>query len=413
MVTQLFEVGQGLTEIADDIAAIASIGAVPRILQNVCRLTGMGYAVVARVTPDRWVACAVADHIEFGLPVGGELKVETTLCSEVRDHHQSVVISHVAEDAAYSNHPTPAIYGLQSYIAVPIFRHGEFFGTLCAIDPAPAPLAERNAQETFELFAELIGAQLEDRQRLALSEAALTDERAGSELREQFIAVLGHDLRNPLAAIEGGVRLLRKDPTGPRSDWILGQMETSTTRMAELISNVMDFARSRLGGGFNLDLTLDSEVAPALMDVVSELRTAHPDRAIEADINVPTAIPADRQRLAQLLSNLVANALTHGAKDSPVAVKAETTGSVFELSVANQGPPIPTGTLARLFQPFVRASTMPTQQGLGLGLYIASEIARAHKASLAATSSPAETRFTLRMPLPGLSPTAPDASLSP
>lgn len=388
-----------MTEIADDIAAVASIKVVPRILQNVCRLTGMGYAVVARVTQDRWVACAVADDIDFGLPVGGELRVETTLCSEVRDHHRSVTIGHVAEDAEYSNHPTPAMYGLQSYIAVPIFCQGEFFGTLCAIDPAPAPLAERNAQETFELFAELIGAQLETGRQLASSEAALTDERASSELREQFIAVLGHDLRNPLAAVEGGVRLLRKDPTGPRSGWILGQMETSTTRMARLISDVMDFARARLGGGFSVDRSLDSNIAPALFDVVSELRTAHPDRLIEADIAVPAAIPADRQRLAQLLSNLVANALTHGVKDGAVTVKAGISEAVFELSVANQGPPIPSETLARLFQPFERASATPTQQGLGLGLYIASEIARAHNATLSATSNLEETRFTLRMPV--------------
>lgn len=388
-----------MTEIADDIAAIASIGLVPRILQNICRLTGMGYAVVARVTTDRWVACAVADDINFGLPVGGELKVETTLCSEIRDHYQPVVIDHVATDPIYSNHPTPAMYGLQSYIAVPIFCRGEFFGTLCAIDPSPAPLTDRDAQETFEIFAELIGEKLADQQQLASSQAALSDERSGSELREQFIAVLGHDLRNPLAAIEGGVRLLRKDPTGPKSDWILGQMETSTARMAGLISDVMDFARARLGGGFNVDLSLETEVGPALLNVVSELRTAYPESVIETDVDMPAPLPADPARLAQLLSNLVANALTHGDKNAPVLVEAKTTNGVFELSVANQGPPIPTKTLARLFQPFERASAKPTQQGLGLGLYIASEIARAHNGNLTASSDATETRFSFRMPL--------------
>lgn len=359
----------------------------------------MGYAVVARVTPDRWVACAVADHIDFGLPIGGELKVETTLCSEVRDHRQSVVIDHVADDTVYANHPTPALYGLQSYISVPIFCGGEFFGTLCAIDPRPAPLRERYAQETFELFAELIGAQLEDRQRLALSEAALTDERASSQLREQFIAVLGHDLRNPLAAIEGGARLLRRDPAGPKSGWILDQMQASTARMAGLISDVMDFARARLGGGFNVDLSLDGGVAPALADVVSELRTAHSERVIKSDINITRPIPADRERLAQLLSNLVANALTHGTQDGPVTIRVKIVETAFELSVANQGQPISTKTLARLFQPFERAAGQPAQQGLGLGLYIASEIARAHNGILTATSDAAETRFTFVMPL--------------
>ena len=106
-----------------------------------------------------------------------------------------------------------------------------------------------------------------------------------------------------------------------------------------------------------------------------------------------------RARIAQLLSNLLANALTHGAPDAPVRVDAHTDAARLELSVANRGDPIPPATQQRLFQPFSRASLRPGQQGLGLGLYIASEIARAHGGTLEVSSTAEETRFTFRMPL--------------
>ncbi len=103
-------------------------------------------------------------------------------------------------------------------------------------------------------------------------------------------------------------------------------------------------------------------------------------------------------RIGQLLSNLVGNALTHGATDKPVQVGASTVGDRFELWVANKGDPIPPSTIERLFQPFFRVAARPGQQGLGLGLYIASEIAQAHEGTLEASSTPEETRFTFRMP---------------
>src|SRR5271170_310634 len=105
-----------------DIAAIGQIEAVATILDVVCRTTGMGFAAVARVTDDRWIACAVRDDISFGLKPGGELKVETTICDEIRASGREVIIDHVAEDPAFRDHDTPAMYGFQSYISIPIIR---------------------------------------------------------------------------------------------------------------------------------------------------------------------------------------------------------------------------------------------------------------------------------------------------
>src|SRR5580704_12027886 len=175
----------------NDVAAVAALGVVPRILEVVCRTTGMGFAAVARVTEDRWIACAVRDEIAFGLVPGGELEVRSTICDEVRASGEAVVIDHVAQDPAFREHHTPRQYGFQSYISTPIRHRGEFFGTLCAIDPRPAVLRSNQTLSMFELFAELIGSQLDAQASVARSEAALLSERETSELRDQFIAVMG------------------------------------------------------------------------------------------------------------------------------------------------------------------------------------------------------------------------------
>jgi signal transduction histidine kinase len=386
--------------IAQDVAAVGRMDVVPKILEVVCRTTGMGFAAVARVTENRWVACAVRDEIAFGLEPGGELVVETTICDEIRVSGQGVVIDCVADSPLFHDHHTPRQYGLQSYISVPIMAGGEFFGTLCAIDPNPAAaLKAPEITAMFELFADLIGSHLDAQARLDRSEADLLDARQTAELREQFIAVLGHDLRNPLAAIAGGARLLRKTALDDKAQFLVGQVQGSIDRMAGLIDNVLDFARGRLGGGFAIERREDPELDGVLELVVDELRTGQPDRVIEADIALTATVAGDSRRIAQLFSNLLANALTHGDPASPVLARARTSGGRFELSVANSGTPIPPDTLARLFQPFTRASVRPHQQGLGLGLYIASEIARAHDGVLEVTSDAEATRFTFTMPL--------------
>jgi signal transduction histidine kinase len=381
------------------LGAIAAIDAVPIILEVVCRTTGMGFAAIARVTEDRWIACAVRDEIAFGLKPGGELKVETTICDEIRDHGEPVIIDNVAQDQAYCGHPTPAMYGFQSYISMPIRRsNGDFFGTLCAIDPRPARLANPETIGMFRLFADLIAFHLDTSEKLATSESALLDARQTAELREQFIAVLGHDLRNPLASIEGGTRLLESAALDEKGQAILKLMHGSVRRMAGLIDNVLDLARGQLGGGIAVKREA-ADLAPALIQVIAELRSAQPERAIDVEIALDRPVACDRARIAQLFSNLLANALSHGAQGRPVAVRAALEGDALTLAVANQGDPIPADTRERLFQPFFRAPGRPDREGLGLGLYIASEIARAHGGRIEVSSTPEETRFTFTMPL--------------
>jgi signal transduction histidine kinase len=379
-----------------DMEAIGRIPAVPTILDVICSTTGMGVAAVARVTEDRWVACSVRDDIAFGLQPGGELRIETTICNEIRQHREPVIINHVAEDEVYCGHQTPALYGFQSYISMPIcLPDGSFFGTLCALDPKPHILKTPEIVGMFRLFAELIAFHIDANMRVAKSEATLSREREESELREQFIAVLGHDLRNPLMAVSAGATMLARRPE--QAAEFIDEIQRSISRMAGLIDNMLDLARGRLGGGLVLSRNAAESVEPTLNQVIEELRRANPDRTIDAAFALDEPVSCDRARLAQLLSNLLGNALTYGTSDEPIRVRATATGGSFELCVTNGGKPIPQAAMAHLFQPFFRGTVRPSQQGLGLGLYIASEIARAHGGQILVRSTPAETRFTFSM----------------
>jgi signal transduction histidine kinase len=385
-----------LLTIADDLDAISRIEAIPNILEVVCRMTGMGFAAVARVTEDRWIACAVRDEIAFGLRPGGELKVETTICDEIRASGLLVVIDNASEDEIFCNHPTPKMYGFQSYISVPIYRSGgRFFGTLCAIDPKSARLNTPQTIGMFKLFADLIAFHLDAQERVQVTEAALKDERNTARLREQFIAILGHDLRNPLNAISSGALVLQRMSLGDDATSVVATVQRGAVRMTELIDNVMDFARGQLGDGIPL-VRVEVNLEAVLEQVLDEARIIWPDREIQQEI-VLGSVACDGARIAQMFSNLLANALTHGDPDGPVRVRAHDKDGYLELSVANLGQPLKPELIDRLFQPFSRASAEPGQEGLGLGLYIASEIAKAHGGSLQVSSTSKETCFTFRM----------------
>lgn len=388
-----------IESLSRDIEAIGRIDAVPSILEIACRITGLRFAAVARVTDTSWTACAVRDQIEFGLGVGDALDLKTTICDEIRDSGTAVVIDHVARDPLFRTHHTPRQYGFESYISIPILRRdGSFFGTLCALDPLPAKLSEPRIVATFEGFAKVIGLQLDLQDDLLRKEEQLAQADVSAGIRERFIAILGHDLRNPIAAIDAGTRLLGKLETTPKSAAILDQMRQSVRRAGLLIADLLDFARGRLGSGLTLRLQSHSTLDVPLREVIAELQIVHPDERVELDVRLDEPVRCDVERITQLLSNLVGNALTHGAKDRPVRVRAETQDGRFVLSVTNEGTPISVEALVDLFQPFSASSPHDAGNGLGLGLFIADEIAKAHGGTLEVASDERETRFTLTMP---------------
>jgi signal transduction histidine kinase len=387
--------------IARDVAAVRNLSAVPKLLEILCTITGMRFAAVARVSDHSWTACAVKDDIGFGVGEGGQLDLKSTLCFESRAARAPIVIDQASTDARYRDHHTPRIYHIESYVSVPIILSGgRYFGNLCAIDSAPASVSDPRTLAVFSAIAEIIATQLEAELQREQDRDAWRDERAASELRDQFLAILGHDLRSPLQAISSTATLLERRLSDSVLIGMASRIRSNVRRMSALIDDVLDFARGRLGGGIGVDIKHCEDLESALVSVVEELQDGSPERQIVLDASVTQPVHCDVGRVQQVLSNLVSNALIHGAADSAIKVTVRNTEDDLFIEVWNAGEPIPAESIGKIFQPFYRQSTSANRQGLGLGLHICSQIVRAHGGTIAvASTKESGTRFTVRLPL--------------
>src|SRR6202051_20629 len=211
--------------IAKAVAAIGRIDAVPTLLAVLCETTGMRFAAVARVTGKIWTACAVQDDIQLGVRAGGQLALRTNLAFESQASRTPIVVEHASTDPRYRSNADPRIYQIESYISVPIFLpSGRYFGNLCALDPRPIKAAGPHILSMFNRFSALIAAELENQLQREQEQIALLD---ASELREQFIAILGHDLRNPLQAAYASSDRLQRKLTDPALLFIASGVQTN------------------------------------------------------------------------------------------------------------------------------------------------------------------------------------------
>lgn len=381
------------------VQAVQALPCVPDILSVMAEMTGLRFVCVAHVTPTSWTTCAVLDQLGFGLRPGDPLDVATTLCDSVRKADATIVIDHVSQDELFRDHPCPRQYGFESYISIPIHdASGAFFGTLCGLDPRPLTLSDTKTVKSLQLFAQLISKQLDAERRHADRISELSDEKATALLREQFIAVLGHDIRTPLSSILHGAQILQGRGGDAVALTVARTIERSGQRIARMIDDVLDFARGRLGGGIGLEREPVDDLGEALAQTVLECQSEYPQRTIVSDIAIAGTVWCNRDRMTQVLSNLLANALRYGAAGTPVRVTARVEAGTFRLAVANEGDTIAPEKLDKLFQPYWRDDGGAPQRGLGLGLYIASEVARAHGGSLHVQSRDGHTVFTCTAP---------------
>jgi signal transduction histidine kinase len=227
-----------------------------------------------------------------------------------------------------------------------------------------------------------------------LAAEALKSAHERDRLRDVFIGILGHDLRNPLGAIGMGAQLLLTHELPPTSRVVVGKILSSVERMGALIRDVLDFARGQLGNGIPIAV-VETNMASACQAVVDEQRLRWPTRTIDLDLHGDLRGRWDRERVEQALSNLVSNAIQHGTGDVRVIARGEQDAVV--VAVHNVGTPIPKDALSDVFEPFRKADT--SAAGLGLGLYIVREIVRAHRADIEVESTLAQgTSFTIRWP---------------
>jgi signal transduction histidine kinase len=383
----------------EPVAVIGCIDVVPTLLNVLCEMTGMRAAVVARVTDKVWTACAVKDDIQLGLAPGAQFPVDATC--EALASPVPLVIEHASIDPIFRHLQAPTRLPIESYISAPIIlANGRRFGNLSALDPNPAKIGEPRIVSMFEQFAALIAAQIDNQLLHDEEHHALLDEREAGELREQFIAILGHDLRNPLHAVFASSDMLERHLTDPALLKFAARIKSNARRMSGLIDDILDFARGRLGGGIGVELTEIENLNAGLLAVVQELQDGQPDCQIIADIGVSCSVRCDLGRLQQIASNLLANALTHGLPQSPVKISAKADAKDLVLQVWNAGEPIPAESLDRIFEPFWRHSLSASRNGLGLGLHICSQIVRAHQGRISVTSTrEGGTQFTARLPL--------------
>ena len=395
------QIENSLTEnILKDVEAVNKIPIIPQLLDVICGSTKMGFAAIARVTDSKWITCTSKDKIQFGLKKGDELEIETTMCREVKQTNKPIFIDNAEDDETYCNHPIPKMYGITSYVSFPIFRkNGEFFGTLCAIDTKPAKVKRPEIIGMFKLFAELISFHLQAIEDVTSLTSKLEKEELNASTREQFIAVLGHDLRNPLATTKLSADIIQNFSKEKIALKQAKLIKSTVQRMEGMINNILDFALGRFGPGIILNTkSNNSLLKKSLQQVIKEMRVISPETKFLINICLETDVNCDAERIAQLFSNLLTNAITHGAPEKPVSIEIISDSKEFRLSVSNSGEKISNEALDHLFQPFYRNKVEPGRKGLGLGLFISSEIARAHGGEMKVDSNEEITCFTLKIP---------------
>jgi signal transduction histidine kinase len=217
-------------------------------------------------------------------------------------------------------------------------------------------------------------------------------------VRARFISILGHDLRDPLSTVKISADILaRSDKLADEHRMVIARIARATDRMQRMIAEVLDFARGHLGGGIPATPTLN-DMVEICRHVVDELSAAHPARAIALDTRGDLRGPFDRDRVSQALGNLVSNGIEHGQGSIEVAAYESDDREHVITKITSHGKPIAPDVLPRLFDPFMRGDDAVARRGLGLGLYIAHQIALAHGATIDVTSDDTATVFTITWP---------------
>ncbi|RKG69276.1 GAF domain-containing protein [Corallococcus sp. CA054B] len=383
-----------------DVEAVGRIDAVKTVLRVLTRTTGLRLAVVARVTPESWTCCAVLDEMGFGLKAGDTLAVSTTFCNTVRTLGTPLKVNRASTDPRFADHPAPKMYNVESYVAVPLYRRsGEFFGVLCALDSNPADLSDE-VLETFRHLGDLVGYQLEQEETLSDRDSQLMGAQEASVLREQLMGIVSHDLRNPLNAISlAAATLMRRTDLDDRARRGLRRILDSSDRANRLIRDLLDFTHVRTGMALPVKPQPMSlhEVAE---QVVDEVRLTAQGRSLDLVCEGCGKGRWDPDRIAQVLTNLLTNAVQYSEQDALIRVEVRGDEREVVLAVTNPGTPILPALLPVLFEPMTRGTTEGSEhRSVGLGLFIVNQIVRAHGGVVDVVST-AEAGTTFRVHLP-------------
>ena len=394
-----------------NIEDVQAIKALPTILDVLSQSTGMGFIAVARVTQEKWITCAVQDNVAFGLTPGDELEVESTICHEVRQAEKLVVIDHVEKDTFYNVHPTPLRYGFQSYISVPIIRkNGDFFGTLCAIDPNPNKLNNPKVIGMFTLYSELISFHLEAIENLHLK----TQEIKKKDIQlEAFGFVSSHDLQEPLRKIQTFSNIIREKEahslTPSLNEYFTG-IEKEAKKMRNILKDLLDYSEIEefVDRFETIDLSMVIEGA------IAQLKNELTENEGNISIGKMCEIKAIPIQLQQLFFCLIANSIAFKSASRPLSIKIECSikkGVEFdttelednlrycEITVADNGIGFDQKYNEKIFGMFKRLGNSENNRSTGIGLAIAKRIADNHRGKILAFGA-VEKGATFKVYLP-------------
>jgi signal transduction histidine kinase len=373
-----------------------AVSEVDEVLHTLGQESGMPTVLLTHVQDGWWSPRAIRDEGRFGLAVGTRLDAQRTICREVvNQSNGGLAVDDARRDERFRDHPAHLENGIAAYVGVPFrLADGTVVGTLCAIDRTPHVGLDA-ALRLYRLFARLLAHEFELAEVARISRAALTTETEHGMSRERFLAAVAHDLRTPLAAIEASAQLMARRDHSKNVMQGVARIRYSAERMGRLVDDLLDLARGRLGAGIPVQREELSDVRAFLRSIFTELASAH-GGGFQADVQVDNrSVHWDRDRITQCLDNIITNALVHGATDAPVSVVARATPTHVIIDVVNGGE-IPESDRTTLFDPFHGPRTV--RHGLGLGLFIADQIVRAHGGSIAVESLNGETSTRITLP---------------
>jgi signal transduction histidine kinase len=261
-----------------------------------------------------------------------------------------------------------------------------------AVDFLHKPIDPQVLRSKVDVFVDLYS----QRRRVSLQ---LEQLQQALRMNEVFVAVLGHDLRNPLSAVITGAELVSQLSTDERVRKVAARIRSSGDRMARMIEQLLDVARIRSG---RLEMKpVDNDLKGLAQALIDELQAGAAERRIELAASGDTRGRFDGDRIGAAISNLLGNALQHGAPGAPIRVEVDgTRPETMVLRITNEGV-VPKEVLATMFEPFhARGDTSASHGGLGLGLYIVQEFVRAHGGTVRARSSEASGRTDFEVVLP-------------
>lgn len=382
------------------VSNIKKLNAIPELLERLkylCESTNMGLVGILAPHMETWAVCAVYNALDENINLGTAFQFNNTTSNQHLKENIAVIENGNGIEA-YNAVGKLTAHKINKAITAPIHRsNGKFFGLLCAMDTGSNFTEGIAVHEIYNFHSRVLGTSIELAERFDEVNYQLKHEREKAEKNATFIAILAHDLRNPVATVRMCSDIILK--AGPNS--VVSKnaeiIKLSSYRMQELIDSMLDTAQGRFGEGIKIEKKVNNVLlANALYHVVDEIMAVN-YLEIQTSLKLTSPVNCDVERIAQLASNLLSNAVHHGDGKN-ILMNVRTIKDAFVLTVSNTGPTIPKAKQKKIFEPYYSDFTQENKRGLGLGLYISAQIAQSHGGSLKVRSKAGVTKFILTIP---------------